>query len=57
MEQIRYRLILQNIIFSMLKSFIFFVKQTFTLSLKRVSFLNSESTSSADLWRYKSQKE
>ena len=30
----------------MLKSFIFFAKQTLTLSLKRVSFLNSESNSS-----------
>ena len=36
MEQIRYRLILQNIIFCILKSFIFFVKQAFTLSLKHV---------------------
>ena len=57
MEQIRYRLILRNIIFCMLKSFIFFVKQAFTLSLKRVSFLNPESSSSADLWHYESQKE
>ena len=30
----------------MLKSFIFFAKQAFTLSLKRVFFLNSESNSS-----------
>ena len=49
MEQIRYRLILRIIIFCMLKSFICFVKQAFTLSLKRFSFLNSESNSSADL--------
>ena len=42
----KYRLILRNIIFRMLKSFIFFAKQTLTLSLKRVSFLNSESNSS-----------
>ena len=56
MEQIRYQLILQNIISCMLKLFILFVKRAFTLSLKRVSFLNSESNSSADLW-HKSQKE
>ena len=56
MEQIRYRLILWNIIFYMLKLFIFFVKQAFTLSVKCVSFLNSESNS-ADLWCHKSQKE
>ena len=46
-----------NIIFCMLKSFIFFVEQAFTLSLKCVCFFNSESNSSADLWRYKSQNE
>ena len=45
MEQIRYRLIIRNIIFCMLKSFTLFVKQAFTLSLKRASFLNSESDS------------
>ena len=56
MEQIRYQLILQNIIFCTLKSLIFFDKQAFTLSLKRVSFFNSESNTSADLWRHKSQK-
>ena len=49
MEQIRYQLILQNIIFCTLKSLIFFDKQAFTLSLKRVSFFNSESNTSADL--------